>query len=243
MSTQSRHPIRRGLNSVRASAIKKLTRLRKSGEDNRRCEESGDPNSEQGKQYAAYIEAELKAEYDLRSSINSRAATALTGSTGFVTLVLAVFAVLIGKHDFELTGCAKGYLVAAVMALLAAAICALMAALPGKFQYALTSTLQELLGPRWGDDEIDARGVTAYCNMVVLDSLRVSNDVKVKYLIAAGICQIIAIAMLGLGVLGVLGVCVWPSSAFLEHASSFIKHAWHVLTHMHSFPPILWVFL
>lgn len=100
--------------------------------------------SDQGTQYAAFIEAQLKAENDLRSSIDSRAASALTASTGIVTLVLAVFAVLI-KKDFTLTGSAKIFLAGALMALLAAAICALLALQPGKFRYTLGSSMADFL--------------------------------------------------------------------------------------------------
>jgi hypothetical protein len=40
--------------------------------------------------YAAFVEAELKAENDRRDSVNRRAATALTGSTALITLALAI---------------------------------------------------------------------------------------------------------------------------------------------------------
>ncbi len=55
-------------------------------------------NEDQGKTYSAFIEAQLKAENDLRASVTARANSALTGATGLVTLVLAVFAVFLGKR-------------------------------------------------------------------------------------------------------------------------------------------------
>jgi hypothetical protein len=51
-------------------------------------------------QYAEFIKEELKAEVARRGSINTRAGTAVTGSVGLVTLVLAAFAVLIEKTLF-----------------------------------------------------------------------------------------------------------------------------------------------
>jgi hypothetical protein len=58
--------------------------------------------SDRGKSYAEFIDAQLQAEESRRASITSRAATALNGATGFVTLVLAVCAIFLGK-DFLLT--------------------------------------------------------------------------------------------------------------------------------------------
>jgi hypothetical protein len=43
--------------------------------------------SDQGEQYAAFVEKELQAEIDRRAKVMTRATTSLTGSTGFVTLV------------------------------------------------------------------------------------------------------------------------------------------------------------
>lgn len=157
-------------------------------------------SEDQGKTYAAFMESQLKAENELRASVNARAAGALTGATGLVTLVIAVLAVLLGK-DFKFVGYAKGYVVAAVLLLLASGIFALIAALPWKMKYTDSPTLRKLVNERWTDDETDARNITAYCNLEVLDSLRVGTVVKVKWLIAAGSCQILAVLMLVICVL------------------------------------------
>lgn len=148
--------------------------------------------SDQGKQYAAFIEAELKAEHDRRASVNTRAAAALTGSAGLVTLVLAVFAVLVGK-DFTLSGCAKLWLVVALAALLGGGLFAVLAGLPWRYKATKPATLHYFLGPSWGDSEVTARGRTAYCNAVVIESLRRGNRIKTGLLIAAAVSQAIAI--------------------------------------------------
>jgi hypothetical protein len=85
--------------------------------------------TDQGKQYAAFIDAELQREIDRRDSANARAGSALTGATGLVTLVLAVFAVFLGKESL-VTGWAKVFIAAAVLALLAAGGCAVAALRP-----------------------------------------------------------------------------------------------------------------
>lgn len=151
--------------------------------------------SDQGKQYAAYIEAELKAEFDRRESVNSRSATALTGSTGFVAVILAVFAVLIGK-DFTLVGGAKVSLVVALFALLIAGLCAVVAGFPWRMKLTKPTTLHRMVGDHWTDSEVDARANAAYANVVILESLRPGTTIKFKFLLAAGVCQIVAVAAL-----------------------------------------------
>ena len=85
--------------------------------------------ADQGKEFAAFVDAELKAEQDRRASVNTRAGTALTGSTALVTLVLAVFAVFVGRN-FTLSGWARAFLAIALVFLLLAAICAVVAGVP-----------------------------------------------------------------------------------------------------------------
>ena len=164
-------------------------------------------SADQGTQYAKFIEAELKAENDRRDSVNTRAGAALTSAGGLVTFVLAVFAILVGK-DFVLVGCAKIYLVGALFALLGSAFCAVMAGLPWRFDVATPETLFKMVDQeRWGDDEDDARCHTAYANVVVLSSLRAGTSIKVRYLIGAGVCQMVAVTALALCTVAVLGVC------------------------------------
>ena len=174
--------------------------------------------SERGKQYAAFIEAELKAETDRRDSVNTRAATALTSAAGLVTLVLAVFAVLLGK-DFRLaglTGWAKAYLAVALFALLGSAICAVVAGRPWRIKLTKPKTLYMMINEHWNDSEEDARNNIAYANVEVIASLRPGTNIKYKFLIAAGVCQIIAVAALVLCTLSVLGIGI-PSLSTLGH--------------------------
>lgn len=147
---------------------------------------------DQGKQYAAFIEAELKAENERRDSVNRRAATALTGSAGLVTLVLAVFTVFVGK-DFKLSGCAKWSLAVALIALLIAALCAVVAGIPWISTAAKPKTLQWFLRSRWGDTEVTARGRTAYCNAISIARARPGTNIKFYFLVAAHACQAIAV--------------------------------------------------
>lgn len=154
--------------------------------------------ADQGKQYTAFIEAELKAEYDRRASVNSRAAGALTASTGLVTLVLGVFAVLVGK-DFVLTGYARTALAIALGCLLLAAACAVIAGLPWKSTVPSPGYLQSLIDVHWQVTEAAARNITSDTNVGVIRRLRSGTDIKFRFLIASSGFQ--------LGATGALAVC------------------------------------
>jgi hypothetical protein len=153
--------------------------------------------------YAAFIASELNAENARRDSINSRAAAGLTGSVGLVTLVLAVFAVLIGK-DFVLTGWAKTFLVIALMALLVAAVFAVAGGFPWRLRLTAPETLHAMLDSHSNDSEDTARDAVAFCNTTVIESLRSGTAIKVWFLLGAGICQIVAVAALAACTLAVV---------------------------------------
>ena len=145
--------------------------------------------------YAAFIENELKAENDRRDSVNARAGLALTGSTGLVTLVLAVSAVFVGK-DFVLSGWARFWLAAALICLLSAAICAVVAGYPWASTVRSANYLQSLLDDHWEVTEVAARNITASCNVDTLRSLRTGTAVKFRFLMGAGAFQALAAAAL-----------------------------------------------
>lgn len=134
--------------------------------------------SDQGTEYANFISAQLEAENDRRTSVNTRAGAALTGATGLVTLVLAVFAVFIPNQHIVLSGWAKGSLAVALFALLACAFCAVMAGLPWRSRVTDLPTINQMVDEHWEDDEVDARNVTAYANVLVLGSLRSGTDIN-----------------------------------------------------------------
>jgi hypothetical protein len=168
--------------------------------------------SDQGKEYADFIAAQLKSENDRRDNINSRATAAVVGASGVVTVVLAVFAVLIHK-DFTLEGCAKDYLEVALGALLVGAILAVVAGIPMHYKLPASKFMEQMLNkPHWKDSPVAARNITAYSNLVVIDSLRPANRAKTWILVGAYACQVLGIVALGGCTLAVLGICVWPMS-------------------------------
>jgi hypothetical protein len=64
-----------------------------------------------------------------------------------------------------------------------------------------TRTLDNMLNSHRGDSEDVARDAVAYCNAVAIQSIRSGTSIKVGLLLAAGTCQIAAIAA--------LGACAW----------------------------------
>ncbi|MCV6972013.1 hypothetical protein [Mycobacterium bohemicum] len=150
--------------------------------------------------YSAFIEAELRAEKDSRDSVNSRAATAVTSATALITLALAVIGVLVGK-DRTFPACAQPFLLLSLAFLLGAGACAVAAGFPWRQRFVKARTLNKMLDAHRTDSEEDARYTVAYCNMVVLVSLRSGTTIKTRFLLVSAIFQILAIAA--------LGACIW----------------------------------
>ncbi|WP_174189774.1 hypothetical protein [Nocardia barduliensis] len=151
--------------------------------------------SDQGKEYASFIAAELKTEHDRRDTANNRAAAALTATTGLITLVAAVFTVLRGK-DFILTGPAKATLLLALIAMLITAALSLFAGFAKSYDSATASTLHTMIDTHWTDSEVSARNATARCNIQTLQTLRAGTNFKYRVLSCAGISQMIAVLSL-----------------------------------------------
>lgn len=157
--------------------------------------------TDQGTQYAGFINAELEREIARRDSANTRAGAALTSATGLVTLVLALFAVLLGKDSLA-TGWAKVFIAGAVLALLAAGGCAVAAIRPRAEGVVSTRTLRKLIGDEhWKDTEVTARNQTARMVIDRIDEMRGVSTAKGKWLLAAAILQLVAIGALAVSTL------------------------------------------
>jgi hypothetical protein len=169
--------------------------------------------ADEGKQYAAYIEAQLAAEIDRRESANRGSATVFSAS-GLITIVLAVFAVLLPK-DHPLTGGAKAFLGVALLALLGSAICAVVAGRPWRIALVRPDTLYSMVGERWHDPEDYAQQATAFANAEAIVSMRPGTTTKLNFLKYAGYCQIAAIAALAFSTLSILGISGLGISGFL----------------------------
>ena len=169
-----------------------------------RIKMTGDADSDRGKMYASFIETQLQSEDARRSSITARAGSALTGVSGLVTLVLAVFAVFLGK-DFHLTELATLLLSVAVVALLLAAFCAVRAGSARIYGRADPAGLKRYLGNSWSqidksrwstDSEERARWEVAWVNVEALEKVATGTDKQVGWLNGAAYLQAAAVIAL-----------------------------------------------
>jgi hypothetical protein len=154
------------------------------------------PGGEQGSQFAAFIEDELAQEHSRREAVNTRAAVAITSSTGLVTVVLAVIAVSKGK-DLTLKGWPLFTLAAALVCLLCAALLAIVASMTWRYKVASIVGLRQMVGSRWGSTEATARSVVAQARVKAIETLRQGNGTKYRWLLTSAYCQAAAILFLG----------------------------------------------
>ena len=151
--------------------------------------------SDQGVTYATFIEAELKLEYERRTTLDARGLAIVTTSSGVITLLLAVAVLFLGK-DFELGPEAKWAVVGALALFLIAALFGLLANAARLYEVTHSDTLKEMTQAHWVDDEVDARNVCSYRNVVTLASLRDGNNDKSRQVSIAFWFQLAAITAL-----------------------------------------------
>ena len=151
--------------------------------------------SDQGKEYAGFIAAELKLEHERRDLANARAVGVLTSATGLVTVAVVVLAVLLGK-DAKLAGGARVALLVSLLALLGTAALALYAGMAKGYNTTSVRMMRAMIGTHWTDSEVTARNVIAECNVTAIDALRSGTNFKYRILAAAGISQIAAVIAL-----------------------------------------------
>jgi len=160
--------------------------------------------TDQGSEYANFIQAALSREYTARDLVNSRAGTSITSATGLVTLTLAVVAVFKGQQ-YTLHGGALAALTAALICLFGAGALAVLAGINWRYTVASTATMHMMLAqPHWLDDEVDARNQVAYTNVETIDTLRHGTTIKYRLLLAAWCAQVAAIIALSTTVLIVI---------------------------------------
>ncbi|OYN78902.1 hypothetical protein [Mycolicibacterium sphagni] len=148
-------------------------------------------DDDHGSEVAAFIQGQLAFEQARQDSLTSRAGAALTGTTGVVTLVLAVGAYFVGN---KASGIALVVLSLAVGALLASAVCAVVANLPWRAAVIDTHSMREILTERWPAQEFTAQVSAA--NVESIERLRVGSDNKARWLLFAVVWQAIALGAL-----------------------------------------------
>lgn len=153
--------------------------------------------SDQGKTYAAFIEAEVEAERDRRAAFDARGQALITTSGVLVTLLTGVASLVktAGTPRFPpvviiTTG-------AALLLFAAAAGCGVVVGWNRRYAVTRSSTLDTMVEDHWTDDEVDARNNVASLMVRTLETLRPSNGFKARWLAAGLVIQVIALVTLG----------------------------------------------
>lgn len=148
--------------------------------------------SDQGATYAAFVEAELAAEYDRRAAVDGRASTVVTTSGAFVALVTAV-TVLVTGSPYRFSAAGSRGLLASLASLLVSASLALVASQSRDYCVAGAGTLLRMTNEHWTDSEVTARNVCAHLRSETIGSLRRGSNRKAGLLIIAFVFQMAAL--------------------------------------------------
>lgn len=151
--------------------------------------------ADQGDAYAGFIEAELKNERDRRAGLDARGLGVVTTSSALIALVLSLSVVVTGT-DFTVSGLSAAGVFLSLLLFMVAGVAGILANANRSHEVASTETLNEMLCSHWTDTEVTARNIRASLNVRTLSTLRAGNNVKVGFLTAALVCQLVAIAAL-----------------------------------------------
>ncbi|WP_327006041.1 hypothetical protein OHA72_01335 [Dactylosporangium sp. NBC_01737] len=146
--------------------------------------------------YAVFIEGELKGERERRTTLEARGVSVVTQSGALVTLLAGVGALVKGITS---TAPPSAVIVAVICALVfffSAALCGTLISFGPIFPphtLADAATMTQMRTTRRDHSEEEARSVVAHLHIGTLDSLRKGNDIKVRWVVAAQFCQILAL--------------------------------------------------
>lgn len=155
---------------------------------------------DQGTRYVSFIGQQLDLEHARRAALDQRAMAVLTSSGAFTTLVFAVVTASRGGET-ALSDSTRWFVVAALVSLVGSALAALWATNLLKYKVTDVATLRAMLdSAHWGDDEIDARNVTATSQVNSIESLRAGNDRKAYRVVLAIVLQSLAFLALTVAV-------------------------------------------
>jgi hypothetical protein len=159
---------------------------------------------DQGRTYAAFIEAELKAERERRASLDARGLAVVTTSGGLVTLLAAVGAFVSANGNFRLPGNVVPWLIVTLAGFVVAATFGILANTNWRYKVIDRAGLDRMRVEHWEDDTAQAMITVAYINVTTIDSLRRGNNIKVGLATSALTAQLAALAALAVTVYLVL---------------------------------------
>jgi hypothetical protein len=161
--------------------------------------------TEQSDVYSDFIEAELKAERDRKTALDTRAASLVTTSGSLVTILAAVGAFVGREAGSSFPRHALPLLVLALTAFAFASLAGICSGWTRPHAGAAdTASMQIMLRDRWVDDEVLARKEVVDVHIRMIEGIRSLNKAKERFLRAGWVCQIIALVLLSVVVLIVL---------------------------------------
>jgi hypothetical protein len=154
--------------------------------------------SEGGAKYATFLEQELKAERDRRTSLDARAQSFVTASGSLVALLAALSALIGSRKDYTVPSSAHIPLLCTVALFWFTLMAAILATFNFKYDVAKAPTLEQMPREHWRDDESTAMRNIAAINVSTVLTLRYGNNKKVTLLLTAFVGQLLSLACLGL---------------------------------------------
>lgn len=149
--------------------------------------------SEQGDTYSAFIEGELKAERERRSTYDSRGQGIVTTSGALVTLLGGFATVVKTSATAGLPATAVTALGVAFLLFIGAAACGIVAGWNRHYAVTATTTLRRMTEEHWTDDEVDARNNVAAVRVGTVGTLRRANQFKATWVSIGLIVQVVAL--------------------------------------------------
>jgi hypothetical protein len=157
--------------------------------------------TDQGKTYAEFIEAELKAERERRATYEVRGQALITTSGALVTLLVGVAAVVKTAATARFPPSVPVAVGAALLLFAIAAGCGVLAGWNRHYAVAKATTLARMLTDHWTDDEVDARNNVASLLVTTLSTLRSANEFKARWVAIGLVVQVVALVALGVAVI------------------------------------------
>jgi hypothetical protein len=169
----------------------------------RRRGESGSEPVEPGGRgiYADYIKEQLDAQEARKVSIEQRGLAVITTSGVLVTLLFGLTALSVrGGTEFVIPDAATALLIGALVLFVLAALGAIATNLPRSYEGPTVPALRGAVRDRWRDTEAVASEMVTLTRLKVLQSAKTNNDRKGLALVAAMLCEIAAVALVGAAV-------------------------------------------
>ncbi len=152
--------------------------------------------------YTDFVKLLLDAEAARRTALEQKGGAVITSSGTLVTLLFGLVAVITSADTFTLPGPSHGWLVAAIVLFLAASLLALLISVP--LPYGQTNVSAADLASWWTQPPEQAQAAISGVRLKALTAARMMNGIKARILIAAILCELLALTMLGVAVIRIV---------------------------------------